>query len=86
MPTWFIRSEENILSPDEILHYNFHERREQRTPGWLPDRKPLRILLTSGASCPDVLVEAVIRRLAGHYNAAYQAAEKLSALISEFSG
>ena len=86
MPTWFIRSEENILSPDEILHYNFHEKREQRTPGWLPDRKPLRILLTSGASCPDVLVEAVIRRLAGYYNAAYQAAEKLSALISEFSG
>jgi 4-hydroxy-3-methylbut-2-enyl diphosphate reductase len=82
MPTYFIRSDDNMLSPDEILHYNFHEKLELHTSNWLPDRKPLRILLTSGASCPDVLVEAVIRRLAGYYNAT----EKLPALISEFGG
>jgi 4-hydroxy-3-methylbut-2-enyl diphosphate reductase len=82
MPTYFIRSEDNILSRDEILHYDFHEKQERCTPGWLPDRAPLRILLTSGASCPDVLVEAVIRRLAGYYNAA----DKLPALVSEFGG
>lgn len=82
MPTFFIRSEENMLSPEEILHYNFHEKQEQRTPYWLPDRTPLRILLTSGASCPDVLVEAVIRRLADYYNAA----DKLPALVEEFGG
>jgi 4-hydroxy-3-methylbut-2-en-1-yl diphosphate reductase len=82
MPTYFIRSDENILSPDEILHYNFHEKLELHTSNWLSDRIPLRILLTSGASCPDVLVEGVIRRLAGYYNAA----DRLSALVSEFGG
>jgi 4-hydroxy-3-methylbut-2-enyl diphosphate reductase len=92
MPTFFIRSEDNILSRNEILHYNFHEKQERRTPGWLsgqkpsslphPGHPPLRILLTSGASCPDVLVEAVIRRLAGYYNAA----DKLPALVEEFGG
>jgi 4-hydroxy-3-methylbut-2-enyl diphosphate reductase len=28
---------------------------------------PAKILLTSGASCPDAVVEKVIRRLAGFY-------------------
>jgi len=82
MPTYFIRSEENILSPKEILHYNFHEKIEQCTSNWLSAKHPLRILLTSGASCPDVLVEAVIHRLAGYYHAT----DKLPALLEEFDG
>ena len=81
MPTFFIRSEANLISPREINHYNFHEKKEQTTRNWLPN-KPARILLTSGASCPDVLVEAVIHRLARYYNAV----DKLPALISEFGG
>jgi 4-hydroxy-3-methylbut-2-en-1-yl diphosphate reductase len=82
MSTYFIRSDENLVSPHEITHYDFHEKKEQTTQNWLPDRNPTRILLTSGASCPDVLVEAVIRRLAGYYNAA----DQLPALINEFGG
>jgi 4-hydroxy-3-methylbut-2-enyl diphosphate reductase len=69
MPTFFIRSEENIRSRSEINHYNFHEKKELTTPNWLPSQShnPAKILLTSGASCPDTLVEAVIRRLAAFY-------------------
>jgi 4-hydroxy-3-methylbut-2-enyl diphosphate reductase len=69
MPTYFIRSEENLLSSDEVNHYEFHEKKERNTRNWLPDHEPVRILLTSGASCPDILVEAVIRRLAELYDA-----------------
>lgn len=69
MPTYFISSEEKILSPQEILHYNFHKKEETRTKGWLPSSVPLRILISSGASCPDALVEAVIRKLADYYDA-----------------
>jgi 4-hydroxy-3-methylbut-2-enyl diphosphate reductase len=29
----------------------------------LPAHRPLQILITSGASCPDAMVEAVIERL-----------------------
>ncbi len=68
LPTWFIGSEEKILSPEEILHYNIHERREELARGWLAPA-PARILVTSGASCPDALVEAVIRKLAAFYDA-----------------
>ena len=69
MSTYFISSEEKIISQQEILHYNFHEKREITTPDWLTTQKtPLRILITSGASCPDALVEAVIRKIAGYYS------------------
>ena len=69
LPTYFISSEEKILSSREILHYNFHEKTEHLTKDWLPARTPLRLLISSGASCPDALVEAVIRKLAGYYDA-----------------
>jgi 4-hydroxy-3-methylbut-2-enyl diphosphate reductase len=69
MPTYFISSEEKILSPQEILHYNFHKKEETLTKGWLPSSVPLRVLISSGASCPDALVEAVIRKLADYHDA-----------------
>ncbi len=73
LPTWFISSEEKIVSPKEILHYNIHRKLEERGENWLPDRSsatlqtPVRILITSGASCPDSVVEAVIRKLASFF-------------------
>jgi 4-hydroxy-3-methylbut-2-enyl diphosphate reductase len=85
LPTWFIGSEEKILSRDEILHYNIHEQREELTRDWLPvagslsnesTSAPTKILLTSGASCPDALVEAVMCKLAAFYGAE-QAVEDL---------
>ena len=65
LPTYFINSEEKILSPKEVLHYNFHNKQEMLTTGYLPSHRPAKILITSGASCPDALVEDVIRKLAG---------------------
>lgn len=69
LPTCFINSEEKMLSRREILHYDFHKRREVLTTDYLPVGTPARILLTSGASCPDALVEGVIRKLASFYGA-----------------
>lgn len=65
--TYFISSEEKLLSQDEILHWNFLEKKEVISPGYLPDKEPLRIIVTSGASCPDALVENVIRKLLVFY-------------------
>ena len=64
LPTYFISDEEKILSPSEIVHYNYRTKVEEITSYFLPNKKPVRILLTSGASCPDALVEGVIRKLA----------------------
>ena len=80
LPTYFIQSEEKLISRENILHYNFHTKHEILTTGFLPDHRPVRILLTSGASCPDAVVESVIRKLASFYGVD----EKMDLLIREF--
>ena len=67
LPTYFISSEEKIISPKEILHYNFHTHTEILTANYLPSKTPLDILITSGASCPDALVEGVIDKIFSFY-------------------
>lgn len=68
LPTYFINSEEKILSTKEILHYNFHTKKELLTSDYLPNKKPVKILITSGASCPDALVEGVIKKVAAFFS------------------
>ncbi len=67
LPTYFINNEEKILSAKEILHHNFHTKEELLTTDYLPKKETVRILITSGASCPDAIVEAVISKLADIY-------------------
>ena len=67
LPTYFINNEEKIISAKEILHYNFHTKEERLTPGFLPNKEPVKILVTSGASCPDALVEGIIKKLAAFF-------------------
>jgi 4-hydroxy-3-methylbut-2-en-1-yl diphosphate reductase len=67
LPTYFINNEEKILSGSEILHYNFHKKEEILTADFLPAKEPVKILITSGASCPDALVEGIINKLISFY-------------------
>jgi 4-hydroxy-3-methylbut-2-enyl diphosphate reductase len=63
LPTYFISSAEKLISGTEILHFDLHRRQEVLTRDYLKGNHPLRVLLTSGASCPDAIVESVIGRL-----------------------
>ena len=67
LPTYFIDSAERILSKDKILHYDFHNKTEKETENFLPANGPSKILITSGASCPDALVEDVINKLLSYF-------------------
>ena len=67
LPTYFINNEENIFSEKEILHYSFQKKDEMLSSGYLPEKQPVKILLTSGASCPDALVEGVINKLVSFF-------------------
>ncbi len=69
LPAYFINSAGKIISDKEIFHCNWKTKEEKTTFGFLPEKNPLRILITSGASCPDAVVEEVIRELAGFFNA-----------------
>lgn len=80
LPVYFINGEEKIISDREIRHYNYHTHTEETTHDFLPAHRPLKILVTSGASCPDALVELVLRKLARLLSNE----EKLEELIPSF--
>ena len=67
LPTYFISHEEKIVSAKDILHYHFHSKEEVLTTHYLPTKEPVKILITSGASCPDALVEGVIHKIISFY-------------------
>ncbi len=72
LPTYFINNPDKILSATDILHFNFHDKQEYITRDFLPAKQPVKILISSGASCPDSLVEAVMHKLASFYGAEEQ--------------
>jgi 4-hydroxy-3-methylbut-2-enyl diphosphate reductase len=68
LPTYFINDADKILSSTQILHCNWRTKEELITYDYLPAKAPVEILITSGASCPDAVVENVIERLAGFFD------------------
>ncbi len=64
LPTYFISDEHCLVSAEEIRHFDMHTHTEKVTRDYLPAGKQLKVMVTSGASCPDALVERVIERLA----------------------
>ena len=80
LPSYFINNEEKIISKTDILHYNFHTKEEVQTNNYLPKNTPVKILITSGASCPDALVEGVIKKVAGFFPANV----KMEELLKQF--
>lgn len=79
-PTYFINSERQIISRDEIRHFNIHERKEQVIRNFLPETTPVRIVLTSGASCPDTLVDRVLGRLVAFFPSARKLEDVIAAV------
>lgn len=62
-PTYFINSDNEIKSRQEIHHFNYSQKQHLVTREFLPTKNPAKILITSGASCPDTLVDKVLLRL-----------------------
>lgn len=71
LPTYFINSADKIISKKEIVHCNWETKEEKYSNSFLPDKMPVKVLITSGASCPDILVEEVINKLAAFYDTAH---------------
>jgi len=62
VPTYHIADPDRLISASEIRHKPVGSAEEVTAIGWLPDGR-IRIGVTSGASTPDNLVGAAIRRL-----------------------
>lgn len=66
-PTYFISTAREIFSKTEIQHFNYHEKKILVTENFLPEVDPLHIILTSGASCPDALVDEIMQKILGYF-------------------
>lgn len=64
LPTYFINHPDRIISKDKIEHFDFHQKTEKTTDSFLTSKQNIKILLSSGASCPDALVEKIIEKIA----------------------
>jgi len=61
LPTYFISGADKIVSKNEIEHY--HSKEIKKTLDFIPMKDKVEVLITSGASCPDAIVEEVIVKL-----------------------
>ena len=67
MPSFLIANSDEILSDQRIRHFDVHDKKTTESEGWLPRPLPVRLIITSGASCPDVLMNQVLEKVAGLY-------------------
>lgn len=63
LPTYFISGAEEIINKNLIRHFDYHNKQMLETKNFLLNKKPIKIILTSGASCPDAIVDGVLDRL-----------------------
>lgn len=64
LPTYFIENANNLISDTELVTCNWQTKALTHVHQYVPtNKRPIKILITSGASCPDALVEAVIHKL-----------------------
>lgn len=68
LPTYFIDDANKIIDENQIIKTNWNDKSEEIINNYLPAKNTVTILMTSGASCPDTVVESVIRKIAGYYN------------------
>src|SRR5690606_2048677 len=67
-PTYHIRDASELISRHEARHFNQWDKQVRNTLNWYPgDKKTVTVAITSGASCPDTLVDEVITRIAGYH-------------------
>lgn len=62
-PTFFIRGEQEIVDRNHIHSFDIHQHQLLEKTSFLPEKEHLTIAITSGASCPDALVDAVIKKV-----------------------
>lgn len=61
--TYFIESSNEIRSNSSIQSFDIHQKKLNTYDTFIPNKETLNIIITSGASCPDAVVDDVIRKM-----------------------
>ena len=81
LTTYFINGADKITANNTIFHYDLHKQEEKSATDFLPLDRPVKILISSGASCPDAMVEAVIEKIAAMKNCSSRLEELKSEML-----
>ncbi len=76
--TFFINSSDDIQSDSRIQHFDLGSRSVVQTRDWLPATRPVDIILTCGASCPDIMLDNVLLRILSFFPDAPKVSEVLA--------
>ena len=77
-PTYFINTATEIVSREEIFHYDIHRKERIKDSEIFPSKPVVKIALTSGASCPDTIVDKVMIRILGFFSGVKKVDEVLN--------
>ncbi len=66
--TYFISDAEKIISNKHISHFDIHDHEEKVTEDFLSEKDQIVIAVTSGASCPDSVVDEVLNKLLSFFD------------------
>lgn len=79
--TYFISSEKEITNKNTINHFDYPNKKHITSSNFLPNKTPVRIILSSGASCPDSVIEGVINKI----NSFYEGIKSTQEVIKQLS-
>lgn len=69
LPVYFVSGAEKIISEEVISHFDIHKQEEMTTHNWLKKNSDgaVEIILTSGASCPDAILDEVLQKIVAYF-------------------
>lgn len=81
LPTYFISSAKEIVSKQEINYFDISKHERICKLNYLPEQMPVDIILTSGASCPDSVIDEVLQKIISFYSGT----KKINEVIKELA-
>jgi len=81
LPTYFIKNAEKFISKEKIEHFENESKQERITNSFIPKKDKVRVLLTCGASCPDAVMEEILRKLVSFFPGAKEIDEVVNTYL-----
>ena len=78
-PTFHVRDASELKSTTEIRHFDQWKKEILETRSWLlSHNSPVKIAITSGASCPDILVDEVMLKVLSYFEGTKEVKEVIA--------
>lgn len=83
LPTYYISKADEIISKSTIRHFDHLKNKMVLTESFFPDKDQVDVILTSGASCPDTIVDGVLQHVLSFFDGLRPLDEVLNELASK---